>query len=111
MLTIGESTGFVAKIAAKIENVTTKLDAPNIRGFLRPTRSRMKMMKLRQNKKIGTEKYDTVDNWQKIGDRPHGAIDGLACSQVAWITNPCTRSAFSAVIPSDVYLGSIVADN
>lgn len=45
-LAVSESTGLVAKMAAKIENVTTKLPAPKIRGFLRPTRSRTKTMKL-----------------------------------------------------------------
>lgn len=45
-LAVAESTGFVAKIADKMEKVTTKLPAPKMSGFLRPTRSRTKMMKL-----------------------------------------------------------------
>jgi hypothetical protein len=70
---LGEFVGFVAKIAAKIENVTTKLNAPKIRGFLRPTRSRMKMMKLRQIRK--SRQWNIIENLQKSSDSPHGAID------------------------------------
>lgn len=45
-LTFSASTGFVARIAAKMEKRRTKLPAPNIKGFFLPTRSKTKMMKL-----------------------------------------------------------------
>lgn len=45
-LEFGSPTGSFARIAARIEKVTTKLAAPNMSGFLRPTRSRINMMKL-----------------------------------------------------------------
>ena len=43
---VGSAGGLVATMAAKIENVATKLAAPNTRGFFLPTRSRMSVMKL-----------------------------------------------------------------
>lgn len=68
--------GLVATIAARIENVQTKLPAPNRRGFFRPTRSRMNTMKLQKyNWLFGENVRRTY--LQEVGDRSNGSIDTL----------------------------------
>ena len=43
---VDSSGGKEATMAVRMEYVTTKLPAPNMRGFFRPTVSRIKVMKL-----------------------------------------------------------------
>ena len=72
-LELGSPAGSFAKIAARIENVMTKLPAPNTSGFLRPTRSSTRVMKLI----VEFRGYDTTgpnDNIQKVGDRSNGTV-------------------------------------